>query len=211
MRYKVTPNFPDKDIVQIASIELVKGNLVIYPTDTVYAIGANGLDPIAIQKVFQIKRRPIDKPIHVIVSDLEMASSLVELNDAAIKLARDFLPGPLTIVLPKRNIVPDILVANGNTLGIRMPDNSICSLLASYSRVPITTTSANVSGSTNLYDIEQVLSDLEENLHLASCILDQGRLDQTPPSTIVDLSTLTPTILREGPISSKDIFESLGY
>ena len=101
-----------------------KGGVVVFPTETVYGIGTNGLNKEAVEKLYKIKKRPFDKPISLLVSDLEMIESITkEITDIEYKLIKEFLPGPLTIVLKKNNKVPDIVTSNGDTVGIRMPEN----------------------------------------------------------------------------------------
>ena len=133
------------------------GGIVIFPTETVYGIGTNGLDENAIKKLYIAKQRPINKPISLLVNSIEMINQVSRhITKLEYALIKEFFPGPLTIILKKKDIVPDILTANSDTVGIRMPSNEIALKLIEYAGVPIATSSSNISGrpsGTNLKDI----------------------------------------------------------
>jgi L-threonylcarbamoyladenylate synthase len=201
---------PDESVIDEAVSLLLDGKLIVYPTDTIYALGVNALDIDSINRLFTVKERSFEKPIHVVVDSLEMADEYVILNQAARQLAAKFLPGPLTMVLPKRAVVPDLLVSGRQTLGIRIPDNEVCLRLARKSGIPLTTTGANISGGGDSYTVDDVIRQLDSRADAVDLYLDQGRLDPTLPSTLIDLSSDSPVILREGPISSADLWKALG-
>jgi len=205
----INPNDPDESALEMAVGLLRNGKIVVYPTDTTYALGANALDITAIKRIFDLKKRAEEKPIHVVVSDLKMAERFVIISEVAERLAKIFLPGPLTLILPRKENVPDILVGGRKTLGIRIPDNKICLMLAQKANIPFTATSANISGAENLYSTSELHMQFSSNLHQIDLVIDQGPLLHKPPSTLVDLTTSPPQILREGPISGKLIFEAI--
>lgn len=200
---------PDESTLDYAVSLLRDGKLLVYPTDTTYALGVNALDTSAIEQVHRIKRRSPTKPLHVVAASLEMVDRFAVVSDAARVLAREFLPGPLTIILPRRDTIPSLLVGGLATLGIRIPDNKICLELAQRARFPFTTTSANISGGENPYTVADVAAQLGHQIDLVDLILDQGSLVGRIPSTIVDLTTTPPSILREGLISKDDIDKAL--
>lgn len=204
---KIDIKNPDIKVIKKAAEILHVGGIVVYPTDTSYGLGVNALDKKAVKKLYEFKGRNFSKPTHVVVRDWEMIEHLCLVNDAAKKLYGKFLPGPLTIILPKKNIVPDILTAGLNTVGVRIPDNSITQLLSESVSFPYTTPSANKSDGVTPYSIEDVKKELKTSK--IDLILDAGKLPPTLPSTIVDLSTTQPKILREGPISKKNLEEFL--
>lgn len=194
-----------------ASRLILESGIVLFPTDTTYALGVNAVDELAIEKLYNLKLRPPQKPIHVIVSNLEMARKYVHLNDIAYKLAEKFLPGPLTLILKHKNNIPRNLVAGFPTLGIRIPGKKISLELARIADLPITATSANISGQTEVYAINDFVKQINSfNPDGAvDLIIDQGILPVVKPSTIIDLTQETPVVLREGPISAIEIKEYL--
>ena len=184
--------------------------MLVLPTDTCYIFAANALDPVAVERVFAIKKRPLGQPIHMAVRDMDMAEKYVELNEAARLLAAMFLPGPLTLVLPKKEIVPDALVRGGQTLGIRVPDNRVLLEVVGAADLPVTATSANVSGLPTTYTVAEVLEQLGDQWDRLALALDQGPLLEVATSTIIDLSSSEPRILREGPISEAALVQAMG-
>ena len=143
---KINPDKPSTRLLKRATRLIRKGAVIVCPTDTGYALAANALDARAIIKVFNIKGRNYTNPIHVAVASLEMAERYAWINPEAEKLAHYFLPGALTLVLPKKEIVPSLLVAGRDTVGIRIPDNRVILDLAALADLPITATSAETNG-----------------------------------------------------------------
>ncbi len=200
----------DPQILQEAAEILRKGGIVVCPTDTGYLLGGDGLREEVIRKIFEIKGRSFNKPIHLVVSDKEMAQRLAVWNEKAEKLFRELLPGPLTLILKKKEIVPDLLVSGTGKIGLRMPGNKLVLQLVAVAGVPITATSANSSGKESPFTVEEVLQQLGEGLERVDLILDQGETLYRRSSTIVDISEETPKVLREGPIPTQQIFTILG-
>lgn len=204
---KINSNNPDLHKIEKATKVLQSGGLLIYPTDTAYGLGANALDEGAIGKVYEVKGRDFSKPTHVVVRDWKMIEELTETNELAKKLYDKFLPGPLTIILPKHPNVPNLLTANLPTLGVRIPDNLITQSLSRLLTFPYTTPSANKSGGKTPYSIEDVKRELD--ISKIDLILDAGKLPKTSPSTIVDLTGKVSKILREGPINKMEVAKAL--
>ena len=200
---------PDESVIAEAATLLLEGKIVVYPTDTIYALGVNALGSEAIRDLFEVKERQLEKPIHVVVHSLEMAGKYVILNNAARELAARFLPGPLTLILPKRDVVPDSLVGGRKTLGIRIPDNKICLMLSQRAGIPFTTTGANTDGGANPYTIDEVVNQLGPHIDDVDLLIDQGPLPRTLPSTLIDLTTSPPSVLRQGIISASDALKAL--
>jgi L-threonylcarbamoyladenylate synthase len=209
--FSVDPEQPALSVINMAVSALNQQKIIVYPTDTTYAIAVSAIDPVAIHKLFHLKGRAMDKPLHVVVDSLQTAEKFVVLNRDAEILSQKFLPGPLTLVLPRRNTIPDILVGGRKTLGIRIPDNRVCQILAQRLGIPFTTTSANISGGENPYTVEQVMEQFKSQIEQIDLILDQGALSKQPPSTLVDLTVSPPHILRAGSISKSELFSTLGY
>lgn len=184
------------------------GGLVLFPTETVYGLGANGLDENAVKNIFKAKGRSSDNPLILHISDFNMLNDIVEnISDVEYKLMKEFWPGPFTIILNRKPVVPNIVTANLDTVGIRMPSNEIANKLISYSGLPIAAPSANISGKpsgTNISDIFDELSDKVD------CIIDGGNTLVGLESTVVRVIDGIPTILRPGKITPEDIKRVVG-
>ena len=200
---------PDSQILRQAARLILKGEVLVCPTDTGYAFSANALDSKAVAKVFHLKGRSYSNPVHIAVKSIEEAGKYAYLNEAARYLAKRYLPGALTLVLPKKDIIPAMLVSGLNTIGIRIPDNSIILNLAAMTALPLTTTSANISGKPTPYTAEEVMGQLGENIDKVAMILDQGPIKTHELSTIVDLTVSPPQLIRQGLVSWLEIREVL--
>lgn len=203
---KIDPYFFSPDLIIEAAAIIEQGGIVIHPTDTSYGIAASALDKEAIQKIYTLKGRDFKKPLIVAVRDKNQAKKLVEFTPQAGLLFDKFFPGRLTLVLPKKKGIPDLLTAGG-PLGIRMPNHQLTLELSKLCSVPYTTTSANLSNQPPAYSAEEIISSLSPDSF--NLLLDFGPLPKVLPSTVVDLSTSEVKILREGPISKEEIFEAL--
>jgi L-threonylcarbamoyladenylate synthase len=200
---------PDAMVLEHAAKLIAKGGVIVCPTDTGYAFSANALDTRAITRVFQLKGRSFSNPIHIAVGSIEEAEIYARINEAARYLAAHYLPGALTLVLKKKETVPSLLVANLNTVGIRIPNNKIMLSLVAKVGKPLTTTSANISGKPTPYSVEEIIAQLGDGIENLALILDQGPLPQHDLSTIVDLSVSPPQLIRQGRLSWLDIREVL--
>lgn len=180
--------------------EIIKeGNLVAFPTETVYGLGANALDKKAIKKIFEAKGRPLDNPLIVHVADYDDIFKIAQkIPKIAKTLATKFWPGPLTLIFFKKRIIPDEVTAGGNTVAIRIPKNKIALELIKSAGVPIAAPSANLAGRLSPTTAQHVFEDLGNKIDL---ILDGGRTKIGIESTVVDLTINPPQILRPGGIS----------
>lgn len=177
------------------------GGLVIYPTETVYGLAANPRNRIAVLKVFGAKNRPLDNPLSVAVKDLNQADDIVYLNLSAKRLAKIFLPGPLTMVLKKKALLPKELTGGLERVGIRVPNHPVALSLIELAG-PITATSANLSGEPAPKTADEAKKQIGDK---ADFVLDAGMCGSGEPSTVIDLSEGEYRILREGGISKKMI------
>lgn len=174
-----------------------------FPTETVYGLGANALDPDVVSRVFEAKGRPRDNPLIVHVSRLEGATPLVrQISPKAQRLMEMFWPGPLTLLFPKSEIIPEIITAGLPNVAIRMPDHPVSQMLIDACGVPLAAPSANQSGRPSSTSAKDVLADLEGKVDV---ILDGGTTDIGVESTVLDLSGDVPTILRPGGITREEI------
>ncbi len=194
----------DENLKLAASI--VKNNgLIIYPTETVYGLGANPFSEEAVKKVFDVKRRK-DKPIPIIVSGLDEALKLAYFSEKALKLAKKFWPGPLTLVLPRKPLTPDFL-GSKELVGIRIPNNLSTLKLVKFCGGFLTGTSANISGQPAPTTAEEAEKQIGKHVDL---IIDGGKTFYGLSSTVVDASTDKIKILRLGPIKIEDILKVVG-
>jgi len=205
----VKANKPSIVVLRRAARLLAKSKVIVCPTDTGYAFAANALDVKAVLKVFNLKGRSYSNPIHVAVGSIKAAEKYARLNKAAELLARSFLPGALTLVLPKKELMPPLLVAGLNTIGIRIPDNRVILDLAALADLPITATSANISGQPPPYSAQEAISQLGESIGNIALVLDQGPLPARGLSTIVDLTVSPPQLIRQGLVSWLEIRQVL--
>lgn len=186
--------------------EIIKsGGIVIFPTETVYGIGTNVFDENAIRRIYDIKQRPLNKPISLLVSNMKMVNQVAkDITQLEYKLMEKFFPGPFTIILKKRDIVPNIVTSNQNTVGIRMPSNEITLKLIDYVGVPIATSSSNVSSKPSVTNLADIIKDFEGK---ADYFIDGGESRIGIASTIVQVIERTPHILRQGSITEEQIKE----
>lgn len=183
--------------------EIKNNKVVIFPTETVYGIGANGLDAEAIKKLFIAKKRPENKPINLLISNIDMIENVAkDLTPLDYALIKEFFPGPLTLILKKKDNVPNILTANGDTVGVRMPANEIALKLIEYANIPIATSSSNISGNETGINIDNIFDDFNGRVDY---IIDDGPSKLGVASTIVKVVDNKPIILREGSITKEQI------
>lgn len=189
----------------ILAAEIIKsGEIVAFPTETVYGLGADGLNIAACKKIFAAKGRPSDKPLSLHVASLEMASTIAKIDSRAEKLFEAFCPGALTIILPKNKIVPDFVTGGLSSVGIRFPANDVALSLIKLSGCPIAAPSANLSGKIPPKTAQEVFDNLSGRVEV---ILDGGACKFGISSTIIDLTASEPKILRHGAISAEKILE----
>ena len=199
--------FSKKDIEEAAQI-LKAGGLVAFPTETVYGLGGNGLDKEAARKIYAAKGRPSDNPLILHVSKMEEVYPLVEsVPEKAKLLMESFWPGPLTLILKKSKIVPLESTGGLDTVAIRCPDNALTLELIERAGLPVAGPSANLSGSPSPTEASHVYHDLSGRIE---GILDDGAVGIGVESTILDMSTYRPTLLRPGAITLEDLTEVLG-
>lgn len=186
---------------------IADGNLVLFPTETVYGIGANALNEEAVAKIFIAKGRAQDNPLIVHIANIEMLKKLVkEIGKIEQKLINAFWPGPLTIIFERSKIIPNVVTAGLDTVGIRMPSNIIARKLIEYSKLPIAAPSANISGRPSGTLVEDIINELDGKV---DWIIDSGIVDIGVESTVVRVIKGNVHILRPGKISPKE-FKNLG-
>lgn len=176
------PSVPDETIADAAE-RIRAGGLVVYPTETVYGLGADATDPAAVERVFAAKGRDRDKPLSMAVPDLPTAGPYVRLTNRERAFCERFLPGPVTVVVERTEYVPGELVGGRDRVGLRVPDHAVARALAEAADRPITATSANLSGARSARGVDEVDGSIRER----SLVLDGGRT-LGGGSTVVDVN-----------------------
>lgn len=182
---------------------LNNGGLAVFPTETVYGIGADAFNENALNNLYIKKQRPYDKPLLMHISSLEMAEEIAILDDTCRELIKKFSPGPLTLVVKRKNVLPSIAVSGGDTVGLRFPSNDIFLAVSKAFNKPIAATSANISGLKSAVRTEE----LKNVLPLADVVIDGGECELGLESTIVSMVGDKPKILRLGSFPKEKIAE----
>lgn len=188
----------DKKYIEEAAKIIKNSGVVAFPTETVYGLGANALNTDAVDKIFKAKGRPQDNPLIVHVASKDISDIVFDIPKVAQKLIDNFWPGPLTIILNKKSIIPDVTSAGLSTIGVRMPNSKIALKLIELSECPIAAPSANISGRPSPTEMERCVEDLSGKVDY---ILGGEKSDVGVESTIVDCTVEPPVVLRPGGIT----------
>ena len=191
-----------------AGTVLRRGGLVGIPTETVYGLGANGLDPAAVARIFAAKGRPQDNPLilHIPSADW-LERYCADIPPAAYRLAEAFWPGPMTMILRRKPIVPDVVTAGLDTVGMRCPSHPVCRAIIQAAGVPVAAPSGNASGRPSPTNMEDMLEDMDGKIE---GIVDGGPCSVGVESTIIDLTCVPPRLLRPGGVTLEDLRSVLG-
>lgn len=196
------------------AVQVVKrGGVLVYPTDTVYGIGGDGLNPKVADKIIEIKKRPRNKGLILLVKDCAAARKYAYVDLWTEKVLEEFWPGPLTVVMHKKDVVPDMVAGGGVTIALRMPDAPFVSQLVKQADVPLISTAANASeGSEAPKNLDVFLKFLETSKIKPDLVIQAGELPSGKPSTILDLTDKkNPIILRHGVYSKSDLMKVLAH
>ncbi len=194
-----------KAAIEKAANILWKGGVIVAPTDTVYGLLADATQKNAVEKIYQIKNRPSNKPLPVFCSEIEMAKKIALIKSEVEKKLVKLWPETVTVVLPNRQKLPAIVTANLPTIALRIPNYKLLNyLLEIYSR-PLIGTSANISGQQSSTKIQKVIKQFDQSKEKPNLILDAGDLRGNSPSTIIDLVHQKTRFLRVGPIKKGDL------
>ncbi len=206
---QVDLNKDSSDVIREAVNVLNYGGTVVYPTDTLYGLGANALNEIAIRKVFRIKKRSFSKPLPMIVRDCSWVKELANIKHRHAGIIKKVWPGKVTVVLGKKDIVPGALTAEFNSVGIRIPDYIFTDRLLAKFGYPLTSTSANISGQVPTNDINKIIEIFSKSAEKPDLIIDAGILPKSEPSMIIDLTGDKPKILRISPTKPEKLLKLL--
>lgn len=197
-----------KDVFSEVAERLLIGEIIAFPTETVYGLGANAFNDAAVDKIFRAKERPVDNPLSVLIAEKEQIYDLViELDDKSLRLVNHFWPGPLTIVLKHKSGLSPLVTAGLSTVGVRMPANEIALEIIRAAGIPLATTSANSSGRPSPTTAAHVYADLNGKIN---GIVDGGSTGSGLESTVIDMTSETPTILRPGSITHEELEQVIG-
>lgn len=205
---KINPQKPEKSKIKKAADIIKDGGLVAFPTETVYGLGADVFNEKAVKKIFVAKKRPFDDPLIVHIADISDLHKLAKIiPETAVKLAKKFWPGPLTMVFKKAKSVPDCVTAGLDTVAVRMPENNIALKLIKVSGTPIAAPSANIFTKPSPTSAKHVIEDLSGKIPM---IIDAGQTKIGLESTVLDLTSKIPMILRPGKITAEELKPILG-
>lgn len=186
---------------------LRKGGVIIFPTETVYGIGTNAYCEESVKKIYEVKQRPGEKPLSIMVGNAEEISKYAVIsNEIEEKIIKNFMPGPLTIILKKKTGIFDYISSGKDTIGIRIPNNKMIMSILKESKLPVVAPSANISGKPSGIILEEILKDFDGKVDI--CI-NGGKAKLSEPSTIVQVIDNKPVILRHGKIKLEEIEEVL--
>lgn len=189
--------------------EIQKGKIVAFPTDTVYGLGASIEHIESVRRVFEVKERPLDSAIIILIDDISSMERLAFVeNPKVYDLAKEFWPGALTLIMPKKDLVDPVISAGGSSVGLRIPDNDIARELIKYSGGALATPSANKNGQLSPTRAEHVLSQFSEGE--IDYLVDGGKTKKSIESTILDMTCNPPKILRNGGVSKEKIEKIIG-
>ncbi len=196
---KVAPDNPDQTVIHRAAQAIQRGELVAFPTETVYGLAADAFNENAVERVFEVKGRPKNNPLPVQVASVQDVFSLaIDVPASALRLMEKFWPGPLTLVLRASPHVSELITAGTGKIGIRIPDHPVALALIRSAGTPIVAPSANKSGEPPPTTAEQVLAYFDGKIEI---VLDAGPTEIKVSSTVIDITEKPPRILREGSIT----------
>lgn len=207
---KVVPlDLQNENLTQEIMDTLKKGRAVVYPTDTLYGFGVNALDKVAVDRLFRIKQRPPTKPMPLVVRDIAMARRFAYIDVRTEKILSAIWPGPTTVVLARKDLLPSIVTGGKDTVGIRIPDHEFIKNIMDRIDFPITSTSVNISGQQSLRKVDDIIKVFENEKYQPDIILNAGYLPESHASTVIDLTTRKPKIIRVGPVKPEELLKIL--
>jgi L-threonylcarbamoyladenylate synthase len=200
---KINSRNIDKELIKRAADKIKEGGLVAFPTETVYGLGADGLNPEAVKKIYHAKGRPSDNPLILHISSLKQLEQVAtDISKTAWKLIDKFWPGPLSLIFRKKSIVPDNTTCGLKTVAVRMPEHPVAAMLIEYSNTPIAAPSANLSGKPSTTKGSHVIDDLYGRVDI---IIESEDYPHGMESTVLDISDNIPELLRPGAITIDSI------
>ena len=204
---KINPKVPEPGLIKEAAAVIKQGGVIVFPTRCLYGLGADAMNPDAVERIIEIKQRPQDNPILVLIDSDNQLEMLVEkISPAADAIMEAFWPGRVTLVFDARDTLADSLTAQTGKIGVRLPGHPVAAAMVRQVKGPLTGTSANLSGRPGCYRLPDLDPQIAGQVDL---ILDAGTLQGGVGSTVVDVTEEPPRILREGEVTASQILESL--
>ncbi len=200
---KINPINPEQRLIRLVVDKLRQGGVIAYPTDTIYGIGCDIFQKGAIERLYKIKGKDPNKPLSFLCPDLVDISTYAQVSNQSYKIMKRLVPGPYTFILEASRNVPKIMLTKRKTVGIRIPDNNICVMMAQLLGNPIITTSVKNTDDELFNDAEEIAERIGK---LVDLVIDGGRIE-AHHSTIIDLSGDTPVVVREGKGDTSIVFE----
>jgi L-threonylcarbamoyladenylate synthase len=208
-KYKVNPITPDLLVIRRAAELIRSGGIVVYPTDTLYGIGVNANNPIAMDRLYKLKGREKQKPVSLMVKNIEQAKYIVgNMSQEEERIFRAVLPGKVTVIISAKKPLKIPFLSHAAKIGFRIPDCPLCLRLVSEARCPITSTSLNKSNGKNVNDLDKIDHAFYEDVDI---ILDAGPVHSTNGSTVIDATTSPATVLRVGDVPLAEVERCLGH
>ncbi len=195
----VDPRHPQTNALKEAARIIIGGGVIAFPTDTTYGLGANPFNDGAVERIFELKGRQAEKPILILIDHPQQLKELVQgISHSAQELMDKFWPGPLTLIFSASHSLREHVIARSGKIGVRLPDSQIARRLVQEAGVPVTATSANISGKQSALDVNNVCTYFGDRLDL---ILDAGQAVQAIESTVIDVTCEVPVVVRQGAIT----------
>jgi len=207
--FKLDSSNPDKNVIKKSAEVIKSGGIIVYPTDTLYGLGVDITNKQAMDRLYYLKGRKAAKPVSILVNNLEQIEQLVgKLYKIEYNASKLFFPGKITLIISAKDKLSIPRMSHLKKLGFRIPQSKTTNMLIEYAGTPISTTSVNISSKENVKNVEDILAIFGDKIDL---ILDAGPVQSTKGSSILDLTTEPPTLLRKGEISRSEIVQKLGY
>ena len=204
---KINSQKPETEIIKEAAAVIKQGGVIVFPTRCLYGLGADAMNPDAVERIIEIKQRPEDNPILVLIDSDNQLEMLVEkIPSAADAIMEAFWPGRVTLVFDARDTLPDSLNAQSGKIGVRLPGHPVAAAMVRQVKGPLTGTSANLSGRPGCYRLPDLDPQIGGQVDL---VLDAGTLQGGVGSTVVDVTEESPRILREGELTAKEVLSYL--
>ncbi len=206
---RIDPVSPDLSIIERAASIIKRGGVVVFPARSMYGLAADSLNPDAVERIYEIKKRSADKPLLILIpADYDISELVKDVPENALIIMKKFWPGLITVILEAKDHLPQRLTAGTGKIGIRMPGNPVAAFLAQHAGCPITGTSANISDMESCIRISDLPESIIESVDL---VLDAGTLAGGKGSTVIDATTENIQILREGNVTAEELSQVIYF